>query len=245
MIRCHPLQWPQVLSRAYPQSDRKDREELGGPLYAALMQAPTGDTQRRVAHYLAQIGHETGQLRFRREIWGPTPAQRRYEGRKDLGNTHRGDGKRFMGRGLIQITGRANYAAYGQSVGRDLLADPDAVRREPALCIGCSLWYWRTHGLDALADRDDLEAVTRAINGGLNGLGDRAALLHQATGALIWAENCQAQRLLILHGYLLTIDGDIGPKTAQALRAFQARRGMEATGRLSPAVWIELEGSKP
>ncbi len=74
------------------------------------------NTPARAAAFLAQVGHESGQLRYLREIWGPTPAQVRYEGRADLGNAQPGDGKRFMGRGLIQITGRKNYADCGAAL---------------------------------------------------------------------------------------------------------------------------------
>ena len=79
---------------------------------------------RRVAAFIAQIGHESGQLVYVREIWGPTPTQAKYEGRKDLGNTVPGDGFKYRGRGLIQITGRANYAACGEALGLDLINQP-------------------------------------------------------------------------------------------------------------------------
>src|SRR6185503_12838834 len=80
---------------------------------------------QRIAMWLAQIGHESGGFVYTREIWGPTPAQSRYEGREDLGNTQPGDGKRFIGRGLIQTTGRANYQATGNALGVDLIAHPE------------------------------------------------------------------------------------------------------------------------
>ena len=79
---------------------------------------------KRVAAFIAQIGHESGQLVYAREIWGPTPAQAKYEGRKDLGNTVPGDGFKYRGRGLIQITGRANYAACGEPLGLDRINQP-------------------------------------------------------------------------------------------------------------------------
>lgn len=98
-----------------------------------------------------------------------------YEGRADLGNTQPGDGPRFKGRGLIQLTGRANYKAYGDAIGIDLL-DADGCRRvatDPNLAVDVACWFWETRGLNALADQDDVRAITRRINGGLNGLADR------------------------------------------------------------------------
>ena len=80
---------------------------------------------KRVAAFIAQIGHESGQLKYVKEIWGPTAAQARYEGRKDLGNTVAGDGSKYRGRGLIQITGRANYMACGEALSLDLIKQPD------------------------------------------------------------------------------------------------------------------------
>ena len=75
---------------------------------------------KRIAAFIAQIGHESGQLKYVKEVWGPTTAQARYEGRADLGNSRQGDGSKFLGRGLIQITGRANYKACGEALGLDL-----------------------------------------------------------------------------------------------------------------------------
>lgn len=81
------------------------------------------------AYILATAWHETGQFKWLREIWGPTAAQKRYEGRADLGNTVTGDGKRFMGRGYVHITGRANYADWGRRLGLDLLGKPELAER--------------------------------------------------------------------------------------------------------------------
>lgn len=79
---------------------------------------------RHLAYILATAKHETGGFQYVREIWGPTAAQSRYEGRADLGNTVKGDGKRFMGRGMVQITGRRNYADWSKRLGMDLLSKP-------------------------------------------------------------------------------------------------------------------------
>lgn len=130
----------------------------------------------RLAHFMAQLCHESGNFRYMEEIWGPTAAQRGYEGRADLGNTAPGDGFRFKGRGPIQLTGRANYRAYGRRIGIDLERHPE-IAAIPSIGLHTALEYWRSRGLDALADADDIEAITRKINGGVNGLADRKARL--------------------------------------------------------------------
>lgn len=148
------------------------------------------DSAARVAMFLAQIGHESMHLVRTREIWGPTPAQAAYEGRLDLGNTQPGDGSRYRGRGLIQVTGRHNYAVmrdslrrvYGQGV-PDFEAYPQLLEDMTwAARSAGQFWAWRS--LNALADAGDIERVTRRINGGLNGLPERQALYTAAKEAL-------------------------------------------------------------
>lgn len=136
------------------------------------------DTPLRMAHFLAQIGHESGCLRYCEEI----ASGEAYEGRKDLGNLQPGDGKRFKGRGLIQLTGRANYRQYGQHCQRDFerADDPAQVSRDPALAVDVAGWYWARRKLNDWADKDDLREVTRRVNGGFNGLDDRAVYLARA-----------------------------------------------------------------
>ena len=138
---------------------------------------------KRVAAFIAQIGHESGQLVYVREIWGPTPAQAKYEGRKDLGNTVPGDGSKYRGRGLIQITGRANYAACGEALGLDLLSKPELLEL-PQHAAMSAAWFWSTKGLNTLADKGDFVKITRRINGGLNGQADRQALYDKALKVL-------------------------------------------------------------
>jgi predicted chitinase len=140
------------------------------------------DTPRRQAHFLAQIGHESGELRFRAEI----ASGEAYEGRRDLGNTQPGDGRRFKGRGLIQLTGRANYREYGRAIGReaDILVHPELLETDPDLCVDVAGWFWAKRNLNTLADADDLTGITKRINGGLNGLEDRRRLLKRAKALL-------------------------------------------------------------
>lgn len=151
------------------------------------------NTPLRLAHFLAQIGHESNSLRDVREVWGPTEAQRRYEGRADLGNTNPGDGTRFMGRGPIQTTGRANYRALTQRLRARGIDAPDfevyphrLELPEWGALAACD--YWDMRGINALADRDDIEAVTRAVNGGLNGLDDRKRRLGWSKRAIAGAD---------------------------------------------------------
>jgi putative chitinase len=140
------------------------------------------NTPQRQAMFLAQIGHESGGLKWTTEIWGPTPAQLRYEGRKDLGNTRPGDGYKFRGRGLLQTTGRDNYRATGQVLGVDLWAMPELLS-QPALATRSAAWFWSAKGLNEIADRGDNIAATKRINGGTNGLADRQALYAAAMQA--------------------------------------------------------------
>jgi putative chitinase len=151
---------------------------------AALEGAVILDSGLRLAHFLAQSGHET--LGFTRmvEIWGPTPAQRRYEGRADLGNVRAGDGYRYRGRGVLHVTGRDNYARFGAIVGVDIEAQPERAA-EPATAMALGGAYWTSRRINAAADRDDVEAVTRLINGGLNGLDDRTQRLARAKALLL------------------------------------------------------------
>ncbi len=172
---------PNVLHAIYPAASRADIAELA-PALARTMARYDIDSPLRQAHFLAQIGHESGQLRYREEI--ASGAQ--YEGRRSLGNVQPGDGRRFKGRGLIQLTGRANYQQYdsARNLGGTLLVDPGRVASDPDLCVDVAGWFWHTRKINALADRDDLRAVTRRINGGTRGLTERQALLRRAKTVL-------------------------------------------------------------
>ena len=138
---------------------------------------------KRIAAFIAQIGHESGQLRYVKEIWGPTKAQVRYEGRADLGNSQPGDGSKFRGRGLIQITGRANYMACGEGLGLDLIKQPELLEKPQHACMSAA-WFWATNRLNTLADVGDITKISRRINGGSNGLQDRLAFFKKACEVL-------------------------------------------------------------
>lgn len=139
----------------------------------------TINTPLRRAHFLAQLAHESGSLVYSEEL----ASGEAYEGRvKNLGNTQKGDGKRFKGRGLIQLTGRTNYKAYGDDIGVDLTVDGawTRVATDPTLAVGAAGWFWATKGLNDVADSDDVYKITRIINGGTNGLEDRMQFLQRA-----------------------------------------------------------------
>lgn len=150
------------------------------PMLAAMQSAQI-NTPLRQAHFLAQVGHESAELRYTEELASGAA----YEGRKDLGNTQKGDGIRFKGRGLIQLTGRTNYIAFGKSVSQDLLAHPEVVSTDARLAVDVATWFWTQHDLNPLADADDIVTITHRINGGENGLADRKEKLARAKWFLL------------------------------------------------------------
>jgi len=171
-------------------------ERFCAPLCKA-MEAAEINTGARLCAFLAQVSHESGGFAITRELWGPTPDQIRYErdfnapwppeaggaNRKawGLGNSERGDGKRFRGRGLIQVTGRGNTLAcsiwwYGDD---RLLTNPELLEEPEAAALSAA-WFWHAHGCNAFADRFDFIGLTKRINGGTNGLDKRQALWTRA-----------------------------------------------------------------
>jgi len=130
------------------------------------------DSPLRLSHFLGQVLHESGCFRYNEEIWGNTPAQKTYEGRKSLGNTKKGDGYRFRGRGYIQLTGRANYTTFAKDSGIDVVLKPDLVSQAPLNMMSAG-WFWNKRRLNRFADKDDLKAITYRVNGGYNGYSDR------------------------------------------------------------------------
>jgi len=186
-------------------------EDFGGP----LNELPV------LAQFLAQVMHESGGLRYVREIWGPTKAQRGYEGRKDLGNTQQpGDGKRFMGRDVIQVTGRANYRALTKwtretfGTKADFEALPELLSDPGWLGIG-AIWYFLAARKDLIkyCREGNIEMVTRRVNGGLNGYADRLRWYDRIALEMLKAPDVrtfQKQAGLV-------VDGISGPKTRAAM----------------------------
>lgn len=136
----------------------------------------------RMSCFLPQIGWESDRLEFTRELWGPSDAQKGYDGRADLGNTQPGDGYLFRGAGLIDITGRFNFVKVRDALrALKLQAVPDFEMYPSTLALPqwaaySAAWYFSAHGCNELADAGDFETITRRINGGLNGEAGRVAL---------------------------------------------------------------------
>lgn len=134
------------------------------------------NTLPRIRHFIAQIAHESNQFNSVTEKYNGTPESyfKKYDGRKDLGNNFAGDGLKFKGRGLIQITGRFNYSCASIDIFKTdiLIAKPEMVER-PEIAVEVACWFWKKHHLNSLADNDQLKAITLKINGGLTGLNER------------------------------------------------------------------------
>lgn len=178
------------LRRIMPRLTDDSAAEWISPINDSMVAFAVDETLARIAAFLAQIAHESGELRYVREIWGPTPTQLRYEGRADLGNVVAGDGARFMGRGLIQVTGRTNYTACSLALFGDdsLLTEPELLE-EPKAAADSAAWFWQVHGLNPLADVGDFMTISVRINGrgkdGLpNGYDQRITYLRRAKLAL-------------------------------------------------------------
>lgn len=159
-------------------------------IWASKLSAACGtagiNTPQRLAHFLAQILTESGGFRWLTEIWGPTPAQVRYEGRLDLGNVNRGDGKRYRGRGPLMLTGRSNYRNVGRRIRYPLESQPQLASQ---IGVGSLIAadFWTAHNLNKLADQGGLpfvRPITLVVNGGLNGLADRERRFSLAALAL-------------------------------------------------------------
>lgn len=147
-------------------------EKWADPLTNAMADGKI-DTRLRIAAFLAQIGHETQGLQYVKELGGPTYFSK-YDGREDLGNLQKGDGARYPGRGLIQVTGRANYLECSMALfGDDRLINKPELLEEPVNAAASAVWFWTKKGLNKLADASRITDMTRKINGGLNGLQDR------------------------------------------------------------------------
>lgn len=161
-----------------PNCPRATASDYAAMLTTAMVEGAIA-TVTRAACFLGQIGHESGDLRWMIEQADGSA----YEGRTDLGNTQPGDGKRYKGRGPLQLTGRANYRRLGIALGLPLEDQPDLAAR-PDVGFRAAVHYWSDHELNARADKLDYVGITKAINGGLNGYAMRLAKTQLALGVL-------------------------------------------------------------
>jgi len=178
----------------------------------------------RLAMYLGQVLHESGGLIWDRELWGPTPAQAKYDTRTGLGNTpvKDGDGYKYRGRGPIQITGKYNYAQFTMwtrkifGSGPNFVENPDAVNTDPWEGI-VPIWFWSLRDINRFADANDIRKVTRAINGGYNGLEDRQRWTDRASLVILGYGTSRNDVKKFQLNAKLTPDGILGPNTRAAM----------------------------
>lgn len=231
-----------------------------GPVLAATLDRYSINTKLRIAHFMGQVTHECAGFRTTEEFASGAA----YEGREDLGNIKPGDGKLFKGRGLIQLTGRANYRRMGQHLNMDLEGNPTlAAEPRTSLVIACE--YWQDRRINDPADQDDLVQVTRRVNGGTNGLAERGQYLKLAKTALAEMEGVALgmqtgsivlrrgsvgdavgalQEALQKAGFPVAIDNEFGPATELALKMLQKAEGLDQTGILDPKTQDTLIAKK-
>ena len=258
-----PINGDFILSIApiYSGARSESQSRIVGEVSAIL--APTLDqyeinTALRIAHFIAQITHECAGFCTTEEFASGAA----YEGRVDLGNLEKGDGKRFKGRGLIQLTGRANYRDIGKKLNLPLEEYPElAAQAIVSLKIACE--YWKTRAINVAADQDNLVKVTKLVNGGTNGIKQRREYLQKAKAALANIEGLrialneggnttvlrrgsfgtgvvELQELLVSKGLDMSIDGDFGPATELAVRVFQKNNDLVVDGIVGRNVWGAL-----
>ncbi|MBO0947298.1 glycoside hydrolase family 19 protein [Fibrella forsythiae] len=191
-METNPLSWSPVVTKQQLVQCGADPKHVGtyiDPLNRYLPMAGYAiTTPLRLIHLLAQLLHEADKFKTAEEYASGAD----YEGRVDLGNIHPGDGVRFKGRGLIQCTGRTNYAAYSKKTGIDYLAHPEWLER-PDDAVLVSLWYWKTRNLNVYADRDDVLSISQAINqGSVAKPGSKRRLPNGYAARRIYLGKCQA-----------------------------------------------------
>jgi putative chitinase len=216
------------------------------------------NTRLRIAHFMGQVTHECAGFRTTEEF----ASGRAYNGRADLGNTEPGDGPRYKGRGLLQLTGRDNYRRIGKLLGLPLEEEPIRAA-EPLVSLRIACVYWTTRKINKPCDADDLMRVTKLVNGGHNGLDDRRIYYRKAklalarrmgiivasqqtgTEAVLWRGSfgdtvAELQRRLNDQGFNITIDADFGPATELAVLQFQRQKNLIVDGIVGQKTWKAL-----
>lgn len=244
-------------SGAKAESQARIVGDISG-VFAPTLDSYNINTKMRIAHFMGQVTHECAGFRTTEEFASGAA----YEGREDLGNIHAGDGKRYKGRGLIQLTGRANYRKIGEALDLPLEDNPE-IAAEPVTSLKIACEYWKTRNINAAADGDDLIKATKLVNGGLNGLDDRRKYLQKAKTALANIEGIRValneggnstvlrrgsfgdavrelQELLIAKGFDISIDSDFGPATELAVMMFQKNNSLVVDGIIGRNTWALL-----
>jgi putative chitinase len=233
-----------------------------GEVLAATFDSYKINTRLRIAHFLGQTCHESAGFRTTEEF----ASGENYEGRADLGNNRPGDGVRYKGRGLLQLTGRANYKTFGGLLGVDLQGNPE-LAAEPVLSLKIACEFWKKKRLNRFCDSDDVVELTRRINGGKNGLDERRTFTTKAKTAVARIEGFvlageappsngrpvlrrgsrgdavgELQRLLHKLGFMLAVDDDFGPGTEVAVAAFQKQQRLDPVdGIVGNDTWTALD----
>lgn len=235
-----------------------------GAVLAETLESYRIDSRLRIAHFLGQTCHESAGFRTTEEF----ASGERYEGRADLGNDQPGDGPRYKGRGLLQLTGRANYRELGAILGVGLEQDPE-LAAEPVLSLKIACEYWKRRKINAACDRDDIVEVTKLVNGGTNGLEDRRHYTTKAKTAIARLEGfvlageappaggrpvlrrgskgaavTELQRALRKLGFMLAVDADFGPGTEVAVAAFQSANQLDVDGIVGNDTWVALDKAR-
>lgn len=253
-----------ALAPGVPVSKRARQAEIIaalGPALPIVLPEFEITTPRRIEHFLAQAAHETAGFSTTEELGGASYFAR-YDGRADLGNVKPGDGARYHGRGIFQLTGRANYRRIGGLLGLDLEGNPE-LASDPVVSLRIACLYWNDRKISAMAEEDDLLRVTRAINGGKNGLEDRRRSLGIAKREVarlvaagirpvdavhypVLRRGSSGDAVEVLQvrlrqqGFPLTLDADFGPATELAVRTFQKLADLVDDGVVGPQTWAAL-----
>jgi putative chitinase len=250
-----PDDWAQVIRQGCPPANATIIDQIGAAMAHEFARGRI-NTPLRQAHFLAQAAEETDQFLTLVEM-GSTAYFKRYDYRKDLGNVFPGDGAKFRGRGVFMDTGRANYKLQSARRGVDLIKHPELAARGD-IALANAIDYWTAHGLNLLADADNVVAITRRINGGTNGLSVRKKFLarfkhilgHTVLATLpplpVPSDQTQAhQERLQARGYAIdgTPDGEITSQTVAAVSAFQHDNELPVTGDVDDDTAEALYGS--